>query len=122
MCAMIDAERLRIYVSEQDRHGGKPMYEAIVTEARKRGLAGATVFRGVLGFGAASHVHSAKLLALSEDLPICVEISDTVQNIEGFLPLLEDWIGDGLITREKIEMQVMGDHARARQIMNGEER
>ncbi len=97
-----EAELLRIFVGESDRHQGRPLYEMIVEEARRRGLAGATVLRGTLGFGAHSRIHTAKILRLSEDLPMVVEIVDKPERIEGFLPYLNEMIDEGLVTREKV--------------------
>ena len=82
------------------------MYEAIVEEARRRGLAGATVLRGTLGYGAASRIHTAKILRLSEDLPMVVEIVDEADKINQFLPDLDQMIGEGLVTIEKVEVLV----------------
>jgi hypothetical protein len=96
---------LRIFVGENDKHGGKPLYEWLVLEARARGLAGATVLRGIEGFGAHSRVHTAKILRLSEDLPIVVEIVDTRDKIERFLPLVEGAIQEGLATIERVEIR-----------------
>jgi len=96
-----EAELLRIFIGENDRHGGKPLHEAIVLEARRRGMAGATVLRGIMGFGADSHMHTAKILRLSEDLPIIVEIVDTPDRIGAFLPDLDTMIQEGLITLER---------------------
>ncbi len=96
-----EAELLRIFLGESDRHQGRPLYEAIVLEARKRGMAGATVLRGVMGFGADSRMHTAKILRLSEDLPIVVEIVDTPDRIEAFLPDLDAMMKEGLITLER---------------------
>lgn len=97
---------LRIFIGESDKHGGKPLYEWIVTEARARGLAGATVLRGIMGFGANSHViHTAKILRLSEDLPIVVEMVDTRDRLETFLSDIEGAIGAGLATIEKAEVR-----------------
>ena len=95
---------LRIFVGENDRWHGKPLYEAIVLEARQRGLAGATVIKGFMGFGAHSRIHTAKLLELSQDLPIVVEIVDAPAQIEAFMPDLERMVGDGLITLERAEV------------------
>ena len=95
---------LRIFVGESDHWDGKPLYEAIVLEARKRGLAGATVIKGFMGFGAHSRIHTAKLLELSQDLPIVVEIVDAPDKIEAFMPDLEQMVGDGLITLERAEV------------------
>ena len=89
-----DGKLLRIFVGESDRWEGRPLYEAIVLEARKRGLAGATVLKGFMGFGAHSRIHTAKLLELSQDLPIIVEIVDATEKIEAFMPDLERMVGD----------------------------
>ena len=87
-----EAELLRIFVGESDRHAGRPLYEVIVQEARKRGMAGATVLRGVMGFGATSRMHTAKILRMSEDLPMVIEIVDRPERIAEFLPDLEKLI------------------------------
>jgi PII-like signaling protein len=99
-----EGKLLRIFVGEADHWHGKPLYEAIVVEARKRGLAGATVIKGFMGFGAHSRIHTAKLLELSQDLPIVVEIVDAPDKIEAFMPDLEEMVGDGLITLERAEV------------------
>ncbi len=99
-----EAELLRIFIGEEDRHRGKPLYEVIVRMAREQGLAGATVLRGMLGFGANSRIHTAKILRLSEDLPIVIEIVDQPERIEQFLPMLEPIIQEGLITLEPIRI------------------
>ena len=96
-----DAELLRIFVGESDRYKGKPLYEAIVTDARQRGMAGATVLRGVMGFGAHSRMHTAKILRLSEDLPMIIEIVDKPERIADFLPELDKMIEEGLVTLER---------------------
>jgi len=101
-----DGKLLRVFVGESDRWDGRPLYEAIVLEARKRGLAGATVIKGFMGFGAHSRIHTAKLLELSQDLPIIVEIVDAVEKIEAFMPDLERMVGDGLITIERAEVRL----------------
>jgi uncharacterized protein len=95
---------LRIFVGESDKADGKPLYEAIVEEARKRGMAGATVLRGFLGFGANSRIHTSKILRLSEDLPIVIEIADAAEKIEAFLPDLNGMIDEGLVTLEKVQV------------------
>ncbi len=100
------AEVLRIYLGESDRHGHVPTYEAIVLEARRRGLAGATVMRGVMGFGAHSHLHTAKILRLSEDLPIIVDIVDTPERLAAFLPFLAEVITDGLVTQQPVQVRL----------------
>jgi PII-like signaling protein len=99
-----EAKRLRIFVGESDRHGGRPLYEAIVLEAKRQGLAGATVFKGFMGFGAHSRIHTAKILQLSEDLPVMIEIVDTEEKIRAFLPVLEGMVKEGLVTLEKVEV------------------
>jgi PII-like signaling protein len=95
---------LRIFIGESDRHGHHPLYESLVLKARQSGLAGATVLRGVMGFGKHSVLHTAKILRLSEDLPMVVEIVDSLEKIERFLPLLDSMIGDGLVTLEKVRV------------------
>jgi PII-like signaling protein len=95
---------LRIFIGESDRHGHSPLYESIVLQAREAGLAGATVLRGVMGFGKNSVLHTAKILRLSEDLPMIVEIVDSLEKIESFLPVLDELIKDGLVTVEKIRV------------------
>lgn len=99
-----EGKLLRIFVGEGDHWRGKPLYEAIVLEARKRGLAGATVMKGFMGFGAHSRIHTAKLLELSQDLPFVIEIVDAPEKIEAFMPDLEQMVGDGLITLERAEV------------------
>lgn len=101
-----EAELLRVFLGESDRHDGRPLYEVIVMEARRRGLAGATVLRGIMGFGADSHMHTAKILRLSEDLPIVVEIVDTADRIAEFLPNLDAMLQEGLITLERARVIV----------------
>ncbi len=96
-----EAELLRIFIGESDKHGGRLLYEVIVEEARRRGLAGATVLQGIMSFGANSRLHTAKVLRLSEDLPIVVEVVDTAEKIDAFLPFLDGIIGEGLVTRER---------------------
>ncbi len=95
---------LRIFIGESDRSGHKPLYETLVLKAREAGLAGATVLRGVMGFGKHSMVHTAKILRLSEDLPMIVEVVDSLEKIEAFLPLLDELITDGLVTLEKVKV------------------
>jgi uncharacterized protein len=93
---------LRIFIGESDRHEGRPLYEWLVLQAREAGLAGATVLRGIEGFGAHSRLHTAKILRLSEDLPIVVEIVDSEEKIEAFLPIVDHAIAEGLATVEKV--------------------
>ncbi len=95
---------LRIFIGENDRHEGLPLYEWIVRQARENGLAGATVLRGLEGYGAHSRLHKAKILRLSSDLPIVVEIVDTEEKIQSFLPLIDDAVGEGLATVERVEV------------------
>ncbi len=96
---------LRIFIGESDRHAGIPLFEWLVQEARRQGLAGATVFRGLQGFGAHSRVHTARVLRLSTDLPVVVEIVDQRESIEAFLPVIEGVILEGLATLEKVEIR-----------------
>jgi PII-like signaling protein len=101
-----ESELVRIFIGEGDKQNGRPLYEVIVEEARRRGLAGATVLRGVVGFGANSRIHTAKILRLSEDLPMVIEIVDTPEKIAAFLPELDGMIEEGLVTLEKIKVIV----------------
>lgn len=95
---------LRIFIGESDSWQHQPLYEVIVLKARELGLAGATVLRGPMGFGASSRLHTAKILRLSEDLPIVVEIVDSEENINRLLPVLDTMIGDGLVTLEDVRV------------------
>jgi len=97
---------LRIFIGELDTRDGEPLYQWLVEEARKNGLAGATVFRGLEGFGAHSRVHTAKVLRLSVDLPIVIEIVDTEEKIEAFLPIIDDAIQEGLATVERVDIRL----------------
>ncbi|HUD96211.1 MAG TPA: DUF190 domain-containing protein [Woeseiaceae bacterium] len=97
---------LRIFIGESDKRDGVPLYEWIVRRARELGLAGATVLRGLEGFGAQSRLHTAKILRLSSDLPIVVEIVDTDEKIEAFLPEVDDAIAEGLATVERVEIRL----------------
>ncbi|MBN1197319.1 MAG: DUF190 domain-containing protein [Candidatus Aminicenantes bacterium] len=99
-----EASLLRIFIGESDKVDGKPLCEVLVQEARRQGLAGATVLRGFLGFGANSRIHTTKVLRLSEDLPVIVEIVDRKDRIEAFLPLLDKLIDEGLITLEDVRV------------------
>lgn len=101
-----DATLLRIFIGEDDRHRGRPLYEAIVMALREHGLAGATVLRGTMGFGRSSVLHSAKVLRLSQDLPIIIECIDQRPNIDRVLPVIDGMIGDGLVTLEKAEIVI----------------
>lgn len=95
---------LRVFTGENDKYNGKPLYEEIVLQARKLNLAGATAIRGILGFGANSRIHSAKLLELSLDLPIVVEIVDAEENLNKILPFLDEAVTEGLVTLEKVRV------------------
>jgi len=99
-----EGKLLRIFVGESDTHQGKSLYEAVVLKARELNLAGATVFRGIMGYGAASRIHSIKLLRLSEDLPVMIEIVDTEENINKILPFLDETMEEGLITMESVKI------------------
>ncbi|MBI5813476.1 MAG: DUF190 domain-containing protein [Meiothermus silvanus] len=99
-----EAKLVRIFIGESDRWQGGPLYEAIVLEAKRQGLAGATVFKGVMGFGAHSRIHSAKILQLSQDLPVMIEIVDAEEKVRAFLPVLEAMVGEGLVTMERVEV------------------
>ena len=103
-----DAVLLRIFLGEDDKFEGKPLYEAIVLKARELHLAGATVLRGAVGFGASSRIHTTKILRLSQDLPIVVEIVDGKDKIDGFLPALERMMSSGLVTLEKVQVLQYG--------------
>jgi PII-like signaling protein len=96
---------LRIFIGESDKHAGRPLYEWIVTEARANGLAGATVLRGLMGYGLGSRIHTAKIERLSQDLPIVVEIVDTREKLEAFLPIIDAAIPEGLATLEKAQVR-----------------
>lgn len=99
-----EAQLLRIFIGESDKYNGKPLYEAIVTRARELSMAGTTVLRGILGFGAHSRIHSAKILRLSEDLPLVIEIVDTPERIQAFLPEVDGMMKEGLVTLENIKV------------------
>lgn len=100
-----EGKLLRIFIGEEDRHEGVPLYEWILRRARREGLAGGTVLRGLAGYGAHSRLHTARVLRLSQDLPIVLEIVDTTERIEGFLDLIDDAIPEGLATLEKVEVR-----------------
>ncbi|MBU6445597.1 MAG: DUF190 domain-containing protein [Alphaproteobacteria bacterium] len=104
-----DAVLLRIFLGENDRHEHRPLYEAIVLKAREAGLAGATVLRGPMGFGHSSHLHTAKILRLSEDLPLVIELVDSEEKISAFLPTLDAIMGSGLVTLEKVKVLRYGN-------------
>lgn len=95
---------LRIYIGESDKHGHRPLYQAIVEMLRTEGLAGATVLRGIEGFGAHSRLHTHRILRLSEDLPVLIEVADTAERIDAVQPKLDEMVSEGLITIEPIEI------------------
>ncbi|PYJ01938.1 MAG: hypothetical protein DMF00_03215 [Verrucomicrobia bacterium] len=99
-----DAVLLRIFIGESDRYGHRPLYEAIVLRARELQLAGATVLRGPMGFGKSSHLHTAKILRLSMDLPMVIEIVDSEEKVNAFLPVLDQMMGGGLVTLERAKV------------------
>ena len=99
-----EGKLLRLFIGEHDRWDGKPLYEAIVLRARAEGMAGATVLRGIEGFGAASRVHTSRLLELSSDLPIVVELVDTEDKIERILPVFDEMVGDGMMPLETVHI------------------
>jgi uncharacterized protein len=95
---------LRIFIGESDTWHGRPLYQAIVQRVREEGLAGATVVRGIEGFGADSRLHTSRILRLSEDLPVVIEIVDTTDRIERVLPMLDDMVGEGMVTLERVHV------------------
>lgn len=99
-----EGKLLRIFIGESDTWHGKPLYQAIVQRLREEGLAGATVIRGIEGFGAKSHLHTSRILRLSEDLPLLIEVVDEVARIDAVLPMLDEMVGDGLVTLERVEV------------------
>ncbi len=106
-----DTMLLRIFFGEADKFNGKPLYEAIVLKARELHMAGATVLRGPMGFGHSSRLHTSKILRLSEDLPLVIEIVDSDEKINEFLPVLDAMMGSGLVTLEKVKVLRYGvDH------------
>ena len=103
-----EAVLLRIFIGEDDRFEHQPLYEAIVLKAREHQLGGATVLRGPMGFGHSSHLHTSKILRLSENLPVIVESVDSEERINGFLPLLDPMMGSGLVTMQKLQVLQYG--------------
>lgn len=99
-----EGQLLRVFIGESDQWNGRPLHEAILLAAREQGLAGATVVRGLAGFGATSRIHTVKVLRLSEDLPMIVEIVDSADRIAAFLPKLDEMVTDGLVTLEKVNV------------------
>jgi hypothetical protein len=108
-----DAVLLRAFFGEDDKHGHLPLYEAVVLKAREMNLAGATVLRGPMGFGHSSRIHTTKILRLSQDLPIVVEIVDSQEKIDAFLPALDGMMSSGLVTIEKVQVLHYGANERA---------
>jgi hypothetical protein len=95
---------LRIFIGESDTWHGKPLYEVIVEHVRREGIAGATVLRGIEGFGADSRLHTSRILRLSEDLPVVIEVVDTAENIDRVLPALDEMVGEGMVTTERVHV------------------
>lgn len=108
MAEFKDAELLRIFIGEGDHHDGRPLYEVLVEEARDEGMAGATVLRGIAGFGSHSLIHTSKILRLAEDLPLVLEIVDTTERVEAFLARVEEFVKGGLLTRERVRFVAPG--------------
>jgi PII-like signaling protein len=99
-----EGKLLRLFIGESDTWHGKPLYQAIVERVRKEGLAGATVLRGIEGFGADSRIHTSRILRLSEDLPVVIEIVDTPEQIERVVPILDEMVGEGMLTLERVQI------------------
>jgi len=95
---------MRVFIGESDKHQGKPLYQALVEMLRREKIAGATVLRGILGFGARSHLHTTHILRLSQDMPIVIEVVDSQENIDRIMPEVEEMMGDGLLTLEKVRV------------------
>jgi PII-like signaling protein len=108
-----EGKLLRIFIGESDHWHGRPLYEAIVELVRAEGLAGATVLRGIEGFGADSRLHTSRILRLSEDLPIVVEIVDTAENVERVLPQLDEMVAEGMLTVERVHIIAYRGSAKA---------
>ncbi len=114
--------KLRIYIGESDTWKGENLYSAIVLKAREMKLAGATVFRGIMGYGANSHIHTAKVLRLSEDLPVLIEIVDTEENINRIMPFIQETVRQGMVTQEKINVKLYRGEGRADSAMEKDNR
>jgi len=99
-----EGKLLRLFIGESDTWHGKPLYQAIVERVRQEGLAGATVVRGIEGFGADSRLHTSRILRLSEDLPVVIEIVDTPEQIERVVPILDEMVGEGMLTLERVQI------------------
>jgi uncharacterized protein len=111
MTRYAEAVLLRLFIGESDEHDGSPLHEAIVLAAREQGLAGATVLRGPIGYGRSSRLHTAKILRLSEDLPLIIEIVDTAEKIDAFIATAEPMLGSCLVTLEKVQVVRYGHEA-----------
>ena len=109
-----EGKLVRIFIGESDRWHGRPLYQAIVQRVREEGLAGATVVRGIEGFGANSHLHTSRILRLSEDLPVVIEIVESEEKINEFLPVLDGMMGSGLVTLEKVQVLQYGENSKPR--------
>lgn len=99
-----EGKLLRVFIGESDRFEGKPLYRALVERLRAEGVAGATALRGIEGFGATSHLHTSRILRLSEDLPIVIEVVDTAEHIERVLPIVDAMVRDGMVTVERVQV------------------
>jgi uncharacterized protein len=99
-----EGKLLRLFIGESDTLHGKPLYQAIVERVRQEGLAGATVLRGIEGFGADSRLHTSRILRLSEDLPVVIEIVDTPEQIDRVVPILDEMVGEGMLTLERVQI------------------
>jgi uncharacterized protein len=99
-----EGKLLRLFIGESDTWHGKPLYQAVVERVREEGLAGATVLRGIEGFGADSRIHTSRILRLSEDLPVVIEIVDTPAQIDRVVPILDEMVGEGMLTLERVQI------------------
>ena len=99
-----EGKLLRLFIGESDTWHGKPLYQAIVERVRADGMAGATVIRGIEGFGADSHLHTSRILRLSEDLPVVIEIVDTAERIDRIVPILDEMVSEGMLTLERVQI------------------
>ncbi len=99
-----EGKLLRLFIGESDTWHGKPLYQAIVERVRAEGMAGATVIRGIEGFGADSHLHTSRILRLSEDLPVVIEVVDTAERIDRIVPILDEMVSEGMLTLERVEI------------------
>ena len=99
-----EGKLLRLFIGESDTWHGKPLYQAIVERVRAAGMAGATVIRGIEGFGADSHLHTSRILRLSEDLPVVIEIVDTPARIDEIVPILDEMVSEGMLTLERVQI------------------